>query len=443
VLEQACGVALSPGVRQTLADAFRRAAREAGQSGDQFLRRLLVGEARAVARLVEHAVVGETYFYRHPDQLAALTRALLLRQPLDRPLRIWSAGCATGEEPYTLSMLLLEAGRGVAQDQILATDVSARALEAARAGQYGEWSLRRLEPALRGRFFRPFGRGLAVVPEVRAPVEFRRHNLVTMPPPDQGLDLIVCRNVLIYFSAATATALLHRLIASLRPGGWLVVAPVETPLLAGLPVERLSEGGVTLLRRPEAAPAAAEDRLGALRRRRREPPALSAPPPVSTTARQRAHSEQVTWLGAPEEEPGCAPGFEDARRAARAGQLERAEALARQVAERHLCPESYLLLAMAAEARGDDPAAVEAVRRALYLEPGLAQAHAALVPILGRLGRPDDAARSRRNALDALQGLDDDTSLRGVEPITAGALRQALGEPPPSPAHLTAPGSHG
>ena len=438
-------MALSPGVRQTLADAFRRAAREAGLPPEPYLRRLLAGEARSVALLVEHAVVGETYFYRHPEQLAALTRVLLLGRPLDRPLRIWSAGCATGEEPYTLAMLLLEAGRGQAGDQVLATDVSARALAAARAGQYGEWSLRRLEPALRGRFFRAAGRGLTVTGEVRSPVEFRRHNLVTGPPPGDGFDLVVCRNVLIYFTAATAAAVLERLIASLRPGGWLLVAPVETPLLAGLPVERHLEGGVILLRRPGAGAVRGDQagvaRLEALQRRRAgevappplEPGAIPAGPPT------------------PGGEPCCAPGstetctrgFRAARAAARQGRLDQAEALARQVAERHLCPESFLLLAMAAESRGDDAAALEAVRRALYLEPGLAQAHASLVPILGRLGRHEEASRARRNALDALHDLDDDTALRGVELITAGALRHALGEPTPRTAPTTAPRSHG
>jgi chemotaxis protein methyltransferase CheR len=81
---------------------------------------------------------------------------------------------------------------------------------------------------------------------------------------------------------------------------------------------------------------------------------------------------------------------------------------------------------MAADARGDLSGAVDAVRRALYLDPGLALGHAALVPLYVRLGRPDDAARARRNALEALSGLDDTAPLRGVESITAGALRSAL-----------------
>ncbi len=430
VLEQACGVALSPGVRQTLEAAFLRAAREAGAGADTFLRRLLGAEPRAVALLVEHAVVGETYFYRHPEQLAILTRELFLPRPLDRPLSIWSAGCATGEEPYTLAMLLAEAGRSGAGDRILATDVSARALEAGRHGHYGEWSLRRLEPGLRTRFFRPAGRALAVTPEVRAPVEWRRHNLVTEPPPAAGFDLVLCRNVLIYFSAATATAVLGRLAEAVRPGGWLVVGPVEIPLAAGLDLERHDAPGATLLRRPGRAAPRPPPRRAAPRPAGLAPPAPPpAPPPVAAAHAAVPEAGGEACCGRPTWDE-CTRGFGEAHRAARRGDLALAEALARRVAERHLCPESYLLLAMAAEARGADAEAADAVRRALYLEPGLAQGHAALVTIYGRLGRPDEAARARRNALDALQGLDDDTALRGVEPLTAGALRQALSDGP-------------
>ena len=430
VLERACGVALSAGVRQAMLDGFHRAARELGHGSEPFLRRLLAEERRAVAALVENVVVGETYFYRHPEQLAAVTERLIEPQPPDRPLAIWSAGCATGEEPYTLAMLLQEAGRRDAGDRIVATDVSGRALEAARAGSYGEWSLRRLDPALRQRFFEGAGRRLSVTGTVRAPVEFHRHNLVRDLPPGSRFDLVICRNVLIYFTPATAEAVVERLVGAVRPGGWLLVGPVEVPLTAAFDVERVEVPGATLLRRGDGPPRrpAAPPGPAALRAERQAPgplpPAGLAEP--SSTSLLSAETVAVH----PED-------FERARAAARAGDVVAAERIAREAAERRLCPESYLLLAMAAEARGDDAAAVEAVRRALYLEPSLAQAHAALVPLFCRLGRAAEAARARRNALEALRGLDDDTVLRGVEPITAGALRLALatdGGPAAAPA---------
>ncbi|MCP3101735.1 chemotaxis protein CheR, partial [Myxococcus sp. K15C18031901] len=119
------------------------------------------------------------------------------------------------------------------------------------------------------------------------------------------------------------------------------------------------------------------------------------------------------------------PPLARAVEAARAGRHVEAEALAREAAKA-LVPEAYLLLAMVAEGRGDLNGAVEAVRKALYLEPRLALGHATLVALYGRMERREDAERSRQNALRALDGLDDEQPLRGVEAMTAGGLRQAL-----------------
>jgi len=394
LVEQACGVALAPGVRHTVADAFERAARACGLPAEAMLRRLRTGDPACLAALVEQAVVGETYFHRHPEQLEGLLRHALAPAPADRPLLIWSAGCATGEEPYTVAMLLLEAGRGRAADRILATDVSARALVAAREGHYGEWSLRRLGPPRRERFFERAGRRLAVSAAVRQRVEFRAHNLVRDPPPGLGFDVILCRNVLIYFTPERALAVLEQLAGALAPGGWLLLGPVEAPLAAPLGLEQVEVPGAALLRRG-----------------------------TGTQARRRSPASAATATAG----PAAAPAFADAREAARRGDIASAERLAAEVASRDRCPEAWLLLAVTAEARGDDAAALAAVRRALSLEPGLAQAHAALVPLYQRLGQAAEAARARRDALEALQGLDDAADLRGVEPISAGALRQALG----------------
>ncbi|MFP2964090.1 hypothetical protein ACLEPN_41865 [Myxococcus sp. 1LA] len=129
--------------------------------------------------------------------------------------------------------------------------------------------------------------------------------------------------------------------------------------------------------------------------------------------------------------PGAAPATEEtaplerAITAARAGHFDQAEALAREAAKA-LVPEAYLLLSMVADVRGDLNGAVEAVRKALYLEPRLALGHATLVALYGRMERFEDAERARQNALRALDGLKDDHLLRGVETMTAGGLRQAL-----------------
>lgn len=252
VLERACGLSLSAGVRPALADAVRRAAGELGLAREPFLARLAGGDQAAVTALVEHALVKETYFYRHPEQWASVTRQLAALPP-EVPLAAWSAGCATGEEAYTLAMVLHDAGRRGGSDRVLGTDISARALAVARAGRYREWSLRALPDTLRARHFTAEPGALCVGAERRAPVRFAQHNLLGAPPPGGPFDLVACRNVLLYFKPAAARAVLGRLHASLRPGGLLLVGPIEEPLTAGLPFERLAGTEATVLRRPGAA----------------------------------------------------------------------------------------------------------------------------------------------------------------------------------------------
>jgi chemotaxis protein methyltransferase CheR len=432
VLEQACGISMSRGVRRTILDGLRYAARDLGMEPGPFADTVLSGDRRAITAFVERAVVGETYFFRHPEQLDALRTVLFEKAPRDQPLSIWSAGCATGEEPYSLAMALLLAGRGACADRILATDVSSRAVAIAREGCYGEWSMRRLEPALRERFFGPDGDRLSVASAVRMRVDFRLHNLVREPPPCEIFDVVVCRNVLIYFSPETARKVVSRLAGLVRPGGFLVLGPVELPLAEDMPVEPIESAGAVLLRARDPAQAArsAEDKVARHSRARRS---VRLPVRAARTdlAEPRVEPDRAAReQDLPQQAEGPPPrpiGLDLAREAAERGDLAEAERIASETARRELCPESYLLVSMAAEARGDLAAAIDAIRRALYLDPDLAQAHAALVPLYARLGLHEESIRARRNALRALEGVDDGALLRGVESITAGALRSALG----------------
>lgn len=245
-LAECAGVSLGEGLDHALRDGVEAAAGALGVSPDEIARRIVARDPAALAALVEHAVVGETAFWRHPEQLAAFARAV---RDAPAPLRIWSVGCATGEEPYSVAIALLEAGRAGAGDRILATDVSTRALAAAAAGAYRARALRKLPRALERWFERDDPRRVRA--EVRALVSFARHNLVADPVPlGGGFDVVFCRNVLIYFSPETAAAALYRLVAALAPGGTLVLGPVELPLAAPLELEWREEAGATLLRRP-------------------------------------------------------------------------------------------------------------------------------------------------------------------------------------------------
>ncbi|HEX9050890.1 MAG TPA: CheR family methyltransferase [Anaeromyxobacter sp.] len=248
VLAEEVGLSLADGLDHALGSGLEAAAAATGADPGALARRVVAREPGAIAALVEHATVLETAFWRHPEQLEAVARAISARPG---PARVWSAGCATGEEPYSVALALLEAGRHGRGDRILATDVSARALEAARAAAYGDRALRRLPAGVAARWLEP-GTPRRVAAGPRALVTFERHNLVRDPTPAAApFDVVLCRNVLIYFSPETAAIVLGRLVRALAPGGLLVLGPVDLPLARALELERVEDGGATLLRRPQ------------------------------------------------------------------------------------------------------------------------------------------------------------------------------------------------
>lgn len=429
ILSEAAGIALSSVLGRDVEAGLHAAATLLGVSREALVSRLDVRDPAAVVALLESVLVHESYFFRHPEQLDALEEAVFGRAPRARPLSLWSAGCAAGEEAYTLAMALAEADREHCGDRIVATDLSMQAIAAGREAVYGEWSLRQMSAGRRERFFSACGAQLVRVSDpIRARVEFRVHELVNGPAPGEGFDVVACRNVLVYLAPDAAERVLRKLVAALAPGGFLVLAPAELGFARGLPLEIAEVGAALLLRKPlrplRAAPAAMAPGEEARARIARGPPP-AAPPSRSPRASTPPPS---TPPPSPPRSVVSSGTFEEARAAARRGELDVAERLARDAAEREQRPEAYLLVAAVADARGDLVAAADATKRALYLDPRFAQAHAALVGIFRRLGRTDDARRARRNAIALLEGLEDPLALPGVEEVTVGALRAALRE---------------
>jgi chemotaxis protein methyltransferase CheR len=190
--------------------------------------------------LVEHLTVGETYFFRDSAQVAALRELVLpsviKRRIADRRLRIWSAGCSTGEEPYTFALLLQEFPILVNwQVLLVGTDVNRDSLRRAREARYPQWSFRATPDDVRQRFFEHSGNRWRLSDAVRQKVRFGWLNLGANPlmPPSADFDVIACRNVTIYFDEAATQRLYTALINALAPGGWLLLGPSDP-----LPVER-------------------------------------------------------------------------------------------------------------------------------------------------------------------------------------------------------------
>ncbi len=185
-------------------------------------------------RVMDAFSVQETYFWREIDQVRALTEVVVPEwfRRTSAPLRIWSAACATGEEPYSIAMALVEGGWGAHPIEIVASDASEAALERARTGVYRERSFRALPVALREKYFEPTPAGLQLRQDIVSRVQFRWANLVDRT---HILDLaaapvIFCRNVFIYFSPATIGRVVAALAERMPPNGHLFVGASESLL---------------------------------------------------------------------------------------------------------------------------------------------------------------------------------------------------------------------
>ena len=261
----------------TVYRALHRLSHDESTDPESWLRRkMATRDARAIEVLVAEATVPHTAFYRHPEQLEHLRTVVLpalAQRRRGEPLRIWSAGCATGEEAYTIALVARDAGVAI---DLLATDVSEAALSIARAGAYTGRRVRDLPQA--------GGAPTWTAPdELRRSVRFHRASLVG-PDPSLGwssIDVIFCRNVLIYFDTEGA----HRVFSTLRrllaDDGWLVVAPVEAVVHPeGIYADPSAPLGF-FHRRPVARPSVSAARP-LLESRPPAPPAPSvAPPPPS------------------------------------------------------------------------------------------------------------------------------------------------------------------
>lgn len=185
-------------------------------------------------RVMDAFSVQETYFWREFDQIRALVDEVVPAwfKREQAPLRIWSAACATGEEPYTIAMALEEAGWGGHPIEIQASDASEVALAKARAGIYRERSFRTLPGELRAKYFTPSAEGEVLSPRVMARVNFRCANLVI--PAEyadlQDVHVIFCRNVFIYFSSASIKRVAASFAARMRPSTHLFIGASESLL---------------------------------------------------------------------------------------------------------------------------------------------------------------------------------------------------------------------
>ena len=230
------GINMRDGKQILVANRLRRRVHALALGGYEEYYAYLTKDSRGrqeMVHFIDAVTTNETYFYRESNHLEAL-RKVILPQLFARRRRlvIWSAGCSTGEEPYTLRMEI-EEGRGRSWDgevRIVGTDLSNEAVERARQGIYEGRTLELLPPSVKGKYFdQVAGNRFQVSESVRRSVELRTHNLLQDPPPVTSADIIFCRNVMIYFTRETQKFLADDYFAKiLAPDGYLCIGHSES-----------------------------------------------------------------------------------------------------------------------------------------------------------------------------------------------------------------------
>jgi chemotaxis protein methyltransferase CheR len=373
--------------------------------------------------LAEHLTIGETFFYRYAQQFQALRDRLIpeviARNAGTRCLRIWSAGCSTGAEAYSVAALVEQAlGDRLASWQvaIVGTDINQAFLAQARSAVFSDWAMRDVSLADRAATVEQVAGGWRVRPVLRSMVEFRRHNLMDLETRDgaadgiAGFDIILCRNVMIYFDRPTLEALVPRLAERLVDRGWLLVGHAEAGDLFQSSFESVLVPGTTLYRKRAAVSVRMPGLAPALATRPRATARRPGSSPASLACRA-PRQEHAGTLPPPPAEPVQGMGAEACYRAA--------------TVSAPTDPIAHYFLALALDQEGTAAEAEQSLRRALYLDRGFVMAHFQLGAILRRRGDFDGAFRSFSNALRSLHGVGDDTMIPAAD-LSATELRPLL-----------------
>lgn len=367
---------------------------------------------------------GESYFFRDQGQFDLLATTILpelmARRAKERRLRLWSAGCASGEEAYSLAMLIDQLAPRLAgwEVLILGTDISTEALEKARRGEYRDWSFRALDETRKQRYFRPRGDTYRIDARLRDAVTFRRGDLVGDRFPDaqaglEDFDLILCRNVFIYLNTQAVAQVTAKFSATLADGGYLVTGHSELfgHDTAPLRMRLFAQSAVF----QKAALAAAEVGLDAAPAKVAEPSVALVPPPPRATSPAPPRATSPAPRSEPDAVPATAPtaAAEDCEQLMQAawdnadrGLREQAEQDCRQAITRAAFdPRPYFLLAQLAQERGDVSAAKALLKKAIYVDPSFIAAYLELGTLHAQAGEHDRARRMYETARTALRTL--------------------------------------
>jgi len=428
--------------------------------------------------LASHLTIGESYFFRDKQTLEALAENILpelirARRGREQRLRIWSAACCTGEEPYSLAILLHRRLPDLRDWHvtITATDINARFLHKAAAGTYGEWSFRNAPAGLKERYFNRTADGrFAIAPEIKKLVTFAHLNLVddvypSLTTDTNAMDVIFCRNVLMYFAPLQITKVIGKLHHSLVEEGWLAVSPSEashalftqfvTVSFPGAILYQKSNGPPRTEQRCEPAPLSEIAGFVAPAIETHSPWTASGAASLPTESESAAPTEELAPVATPLESSAVAELLYQqgryaeaadtlvasfarhapdprafsllARALANQGQLTNALAWCdRWIAADKLDPAGHYLRAVVLLERGEPEQTRVSLQRALYLHPDFVLAHFALGNLARSRGKTSEAEKHFSNALHSLRHYQPDDLLPESDGLTAGRLTETL-----------------
>lgn len=435
LLEERCGLLFHAGNRDILDAGLTRVAEAEQLSTSALVYRLMGSVAgldeELMQRVIQAVTICETYFFRHPEQFAVLGEQATpqLLQSGRKRLRAWSAGCATGEEAYSLAMMLSTSALGT-EVQVLGTDLNRASLRQAERARYGRHSLR-VPSLLLDAFLHPLPSDeFEVTASIRKLVSFRPLNLREPSFPAQfvgseAFDIIMCRNVLVYFAPSLIAPILARLRDCLTEGGFLCVSALDyTNQIPGL--EAVIYDGVPLLRRSSQAAA-----------RQATPWPSRLTPSISTT------SSRATPAGSPLrrtmpgltasgpvpalERPASASGSDAiaaAKLAADEGRLDSAAAIVRDALAQHRSPEALHLLALVLGEKGQAAEMQALLCEAVEKNPGYVLGHLSLGLLERPLASRWKSAHHLQLVIELLRNRRDDEVLHGPESLQVAMARR-------------------
>jgi len=422
-----------------------------------------------IERLASHLTVGETYFFRDSSSISALEQKifpeLIESRQESKRIRVWSAGCSTGEEAYSIAILLSRLIPDIESwnVSILASDINASALKKASEGVYTAWSFRDTPEWLRDRYFRRAAEGVyRIDPVIQKMVSFGYLNLAEDIYPSllnntNGVDIIFCRNVMMYFSEEVANSVVKGLHNSLVDDGWLLVSPAEAMRAITRLFTPVNFDGAIFYRKsgaPQGASRPVPEHYGALIQTEEalqpveeaaplpqmpEPEVAQAPPEPDNAGRDfLAEAYEFFVQGLYNEAASCLESLSDedrgedgllllSRAYANMGRLEEASRWCeRAQAANSLNKAAYILLATIRQEQARGAEAIKNLKKALYLDQDFVIAHFMLGKLLTASGGGAQAQMHVRTAYKLLETKKDDDLLPESDGMMAGRLKEII-----------------